>query len=202
MSARVLLGHITWRYWKWRIRKEDSDGQYSSFNPSSRADSGIQRKRPADAKSTWKASNGSSTTGHHRSMPSSSVCRKRKERLRLRLLGRLLLRMDRVRIMWMLERDHKLRTGPVKCLASGRRIAPKRRRVCRMSLLPSYRSLLHSRNPRWRTTTQTILATASFGTNQAPRSARRERRKTTVAMATRCLSVRDRCFAWRGRDWE
>ncbi|KAJ9119483.1 hypothetical protein QFC24_005716 [Naganishia onofrii] len=25
MSARVLLGHITWRYWKWRIRKEDSN---------------------------------------------------------------------------------------------------------------------------------------------------------------------------------
>jgi hypothetical protein len=27
MSARVLLGHITWRYWKWRIRKEDSNGE-------------------------------------------------------------------------------------------------------------------------------------------------------------------------------
>lgn len=27
MSARVLLGHITWRYWKWRVRKEDSNGE-------------------------------------------------------------------------------------------------------------------------------------------------------------------------------
>jgi hypothetical protein len=33
MSARVLLGHITWRYWKWRIRKEDSDGQYRPCIP-------------------------------------------------------------------------------------------------------------------------------------------------------------------------
>jgi hypothetical protein len=108
MSARVLLGHITWRYWKWRIRKEDSDGQYSSFNPSSRADSGIQRKRLVDAKSTWKASNGSSTIGHHLSMPLSNECRKRKERLRLRLPGKLLLRMDRVRITSTLKRDRKL----------------------------------------------------------------------------------------------
>lgn len=32
MSARVLLGHVTWRYWKWRVRKEDSNGLYLLFH--------------------------------------------------------------------------------------------------------------------------------------------------------------------------
>jgi len=28
MSARILLGHVTWRYWKWNIRKEGASGKF------------------------------------------------------------------------------------------------------------------------------------------------------------------------------